>query len=202
KGKQHQYLKDDEALTNYLTQSALEEASLHVNEEAPPIQGSRLEALVHEYRQVMATIARLSRLYPPEALQGLLYIEPLSLDDLANQPRVLTWCSALQARLEFQAVTSRRYEVLPIENKERHIYLPEIRVISHGVPVIYRIQRDFFESGEYRAITALGRQLNNLLEAGAYIKRGEKTFATRSFESALEWLMAESKKGHSIQRYK
>jgi len=200
KGKQHQYLKDDEALTNYLTQSALEEASLHVNEEAPPIQGSRLEALVHEYRQVMATIARLSRLYPPEALQGLLYIEPLSLDDLANQPRVLTWCSALQARLEFQAVTSRRYEVLPIENKERHIYLPEIRVISHGVPVIYRIQRDFFESGEYRAITALGRQLNNLLEAGAYIKRGEKTFATRSFESALEWLMAESKKATGVRR--
>lgn len=202
KGKQHQYLKDDEALTNYLTQSALEEASLHVNADAPPIQGAQLEGLVKEYRQVMATITRLSRLYPEEALRNMFYMETLNLDGLADQKRVSEWCTALQARMESQAAAARRYEVNPIENKERHIYLPEIRVISHGIPVIYRVQRDFFESGEYRSITALGKQLNNLLEAGAHVKRGEKVFETTSFEEALEWLMTESKKGHSIQRYK
>ncbi len=50
KGKQHQYLKDDDALALYLTQSALEDASLHVNAEAPPISGPALEQLVGEYR--------------------------------------------------------------------------------------------------------------------------------------------------------
>lgn len=202
KGKQHQYLKDDEALTNYLTQAALEEASLQVNPDAPPIQGAQLESLVKEYRGVMATISRLSRLYPEEALRNMFYMETLSLEGLADQKRVSEWCAALQARMESQAAAARRYEVNPIENKERHIYLPEIRVISHGIPVIYRVQRDFFESGEYRSITALGKQLNNLLEAGAYVKRGEKILQTTSFEAALEWLMAESRKGHSIQRYK
>jgi DNA gyrase subunit B len=202
KGKQHQYLKDDEALTNYLTQAALEETMKRVNSDAPSIQGPQLEALVKEYRSVMATIKRLSRLYPEEALRNMFYMETLSLEGLADQKRVSEWCTALQARMESQAAAARRYEVNPIENKERHIYLPEIRVISHGVPVIYRVQRDFFESGEYRAIASLGKQLNNLLEAGAYVKRGEKVFETSSFESALEWLMAESKKGHNIQRYK
>ena len=37
RGKQEQYLKDEAALAGYLTQSALESASLHVNENAPGI---------------------------------------------------------------------------------------------------------------------------------------------------------------------
>ena len=46
KGKQHQYLKDDEALNQYLTQGALEGAAIYVNPDAPPISGSGLEELV------------------------------------------------------------------------------------------------------------------------------------------------------------
>ena len=202
KGKQHQYLKDDEALTNYLTQAALEEASLYVNGDAPPIQGAQLEALVREYRQVVSMISRLSRLYPEEALANMLYLPSLDAEQLSKQAAVDAWCRALQERLVSKTSSARRYEVNAVENKERHIFLPEIRVISHGIPVIYRMQRDFFESGEYRSITALGLQLNNLLEPSAYVRRGEKTFQTTSFESALEWLMAESRRGHSIQRYK
>ena len=47
KGKQEQYLKDDQELTTYQTQSALEGASLHVNPQAPGIMGDALEALVN-----------------------------------------------------------------------------------------------------------------------------------------------------------
>ncbi|MCH9692104.1 MAG: DNA gyrase subunit B, partial [Gammaproteobacteria bacterium] len=55
KGKQEQYLKDEAALTQFLTNAALENASLHVNPEAPGLSGSALESLVKEYRAVMAT---------------------------------------------------------------------------------------------------------------------------------------------------
>src|SRR5690606_36651505 len=47
KGKQEQYLKDDEALEDYLTQSALEDSYLYVNEHAPGITGEGLERLVN-----------------------------------------------------------------------------------------------------------------------------------------------------------
>ncbi|MDZ4389564.1 MAG: DNA topoisomerase (ATP-hydrolyzing) subunit B, partial [Gemmatimonadales bacterium] len=63
KGKQEQYIKDDEAMEEYMTQSALEDASLHVNESAPGLSGGALERLVNDYRLVMKTLNRLSRLY-------------------------------------------------------------------------------------------------------------------------------------------
>lgn len=55
KGKQEQYIKDDEAMEEYMTQSALEDASLHLDESAPAVSGVQLESLVNEFRSVMKT---------------------------------------------------------------------------------------------------------------------------------------------------
>ena len=49
KGKQEQYLKDDPALTEFLTSIALENAELHVNADAPAIKGVALEQMVVDY---------------------------------------------------------------------------------------------------------------------------------------------------------
>ena len=44
--------------------------------------------------------------------------------------------------------------------------------------------------------------INNLIEDGAYVVRGEKTHEIFSFKEALEWLTADAMKGHYLQRYK
>jgi len=41
-----------------------------------------------------------------------------------------------------------------------------------------------------------------LLEDGAYVKRGERKKPVSSFKEALNWLLNESTKRHSVQRYK
>jgi DNA gyrase subunit B len=203
KGKQEQYLKDDTALTEFLTQNALEDSSLHVNAEAPGIGGSALETIVKNYRRVMAMIERMSRVYPDVALDSMIYVDKLSLDDLNNQQVVDNWCANLQARLNVDERSgSHRYSITTAEDKERHIYLPMIQIAAHGVSTDYHFTRDFFASGEYQAIVGLGAQINDLIEDGAYVRRGEKTSLVYSFKEALDWLMAESRRGYNIQRYK
>ncbi|HSB95263.1 MAG TPA: DNA gyrase subunit B, partial [Spongiibacteraceae bacterium] len=204
KGKHHQYLKDDDALAQYLTQSALDEAALHVNADAPAISGLALETLVTEYRTVQARIDRLSRLYPRVAMQQMVYLPTLSVNDLASQQIVTDWTSQLSTRLEAVVANDRgsRFEVTIVEDSERQLFLPAIHVIAHGVSTHFRLNQDFFSSSDYLQMTNLGEKLNGLIEEGGYIKRGEKIQTVGHFSEALAWLMGQAEKGYSIQRYK
>lgn len=202
KGKQEQYLKDDAALTAFLTQAALEDAELFVNPDAPGISGENLERLVSSYRKVETIIARMSRVLPEEALYAMVYLPTLSTEMLDEQTVVAEWCKALEDALADDSAGGKRYKTQVVKNDELNLFLPEVVVTAHGVDSKYLFSKDFFSSGEYSAIINLGAELQGLIEEGAYIKRGEKTSSISSFAQALEWLMNESKRGYSIQRYK
>ncbi|MEO4047923.1 DNA topoisomerase (ATP-hydrolyzing) subunit B [Pseudomonas sp. CAU 1711] len=202
RGKQEQYIKDDEAMDEYMTQSALEEASLHVNENAPGLSGEALEKLVNEYRGVMKTLERLSRVYPKDITEHLVYLPRIPVEQLADQAAMQAWLQAFQARLKGVEKSGQSYSASLREDRERHLWLPEVEVLAHGLSSYITFNRDFFASNDYKAVTALGDQLNNLLEDGAYVQRGERKKAVTSFKEAFEWLKTESTKRHSIQRYK
>ncbi|KJS05711.1 MAG: DNA gyrase subunit B [Gammaproteobacteria bacterium BRH_c0] len=203
KGKQEQYLKDDAALTEFLTQTALDGASLHVNAEAPGISGNALESLVLNYRRVMAMIDRMSRVYPTFALESMIMLPALAVESLADKAVVDQWCQQFEGSLGVDTRSgSHRYTVSGVEDTERHIYLPTLEVVAHGMANAFTFTREFFASGEYRAILHLGDQIKDLVESGAYVQRGDKKQEISSFSEALDWLMAESRKGYSIQRYK
>ncbi|WP_432471430.1 DNA topoisomerase (ATP-hydrolyzing) subunit B [Amphritea sp. HPY] len=203
KGKQEQYLKDDDALDNYLLQGALENASLHVNAEAPAINGTGLEEIVNRYRSVDKMIARLSRIYPEPVLRQMVYTDRLTVEQLTDDQSVAEWidkvCDGLGDTLDGGDV----YTSSVHEDKDRlGVFLPDVKVLQHGVSSSFTFDLSFFESKDYAAIAGLGETLTGLLEETAYFKRGERTFATTEFSSGLTWLMDQSKRGHSIQRYK
>ncbi|GAA6168982.1 DNA topoisomerase (ATP-hydrolyzing) subunit B [Sessilibacter corallicola] len=203
KGKQEQYLKDDEAMTQFLLQAAMEGAALHVNADAPPIQGSALESLINEYRAVMATISRLDKVFPAEVLEEMIYIPKLSVEALESEDQVNQWCAKLEGKMLVDAKSgSASYVITANLDEERNIYLPKVTITAHGVPTEYKFSLDFFNSAEYRSICELGEKLDGLLEESAYMARGEKQQAVESFKEALDWLMNESKRGYAIQRYK
>ncbi|RYZ21820.1 MAG: DNA gyrase subunit B, partial [Sphingobacteriales bacterium] len=175
KGKQEQYLKDEAAMTEFLTQAALEGASLHVNPGAPAITGEALEGLVQQYRKVMATIERLSRLYPAIVLEKLIYMPPLRAEHLADQGHIQQWCDQMLARFALDArAGSQKYNIVVREDTERHLFLPVVEIIAHGISNYFPFNQDFFGSGEYASIVSLGEKLENLIEEGAYIQRGER----------------------------
>ena len=202
KGKQHQYLKDDEALDQFLTQSALESASIVVNPEAPAISGSGLEQLVNDYRAVAVTINRLSRLYSEIVLWEMVYGLSLTLEQMKEESAVNVFCDQLSERLLSVAAKGSRYSVVARKDQERQLYFPVVKLLSHGVESETEYHHEFFSSGEYRSLIALGETLNSLIEEDGYFQRGEKVMQTRVFADGLNWLMTEARKGYNIQRYK
>jgi DNA gyrase subunit B len=202
KGKQEQYMKDDVALETSLIQSALDNALLFPGGSNPPISGAGLEKLVLEYQSVMAIITRLSRRFPRALLNTLIYLPQLDESKLNDKEYVEGFTAKIQANLTKHHEPSVQYTLEVVADTEKEIWLPKVTVQHHGVYHSALINKDLFISSEYRKLISLGGKLHDLLAAGAYIQRGEKQQPVNSFADMVDWIMAEAKKGQSIQRYK
>jgi DNA gyrase subunit B len=202
KGKQERYIKDDDGLTEYLTTLALENASVHVNEAAPAISGLALEQLVNQYRTTLDIIKRISRQIPSDIVEKMIYSENITPEQFTDKTAVDAWTKDLLSQLDNQDGNGSIYSVTVEHDIERNIYYPRFNVRQHGIDKQYSCSYDFIQSPEFEAITSLNNAINGLMEEGAYVKRGEKTKPVETFEEALNWLMAESKRGQYIQRYK
>ncbi|MBL4899119.1 MAG: DNA topoisomerase (ATP-hydrolyzing) subunit B [Colwellia sp.] len=202
KGKQERYIKDDEGLTEYLTTLALENATIHVNEGAPAIAGLALEQLVNQYRTTMDIVKRISRQIPSDILDKMIYSINITTEDFSDKTKVEVWAKDLITQLDNQDGNGSIYTVSVEHDNERNIYYPRFNVRQHGIDKSYNCSYEFIQSNEFAAIVSLNDAINGLMEEGAYVKRGEKIKPVDSFEEALNWLMAESKRGQYIQRYK
>ncbi|MEM5529440.1 DNA topoisomerase (ATP-hydrolyzing) subunit B [Gammaproteobacteria bacterium AS21] len=201
KGKQEQYLKDEDDLQTYLLNGALEGASLNINEEES-IFGSALQELITQYRRVDSIITRMSRLYPNRALNELLYVAGLDKDDLHDEAIVTTWAKAYEAKLAEQTKASEQYRCEVILDKERSVYIPKIIYTHHGVDSEYLFDYVFLNSKEYSLFKDMSKALEGLIQPGSFFKRGEKSIEISNFKEGLEWLLQQSRRGQYIQRYK
>jgi DNA gyrase subunit B len=73
---------------------------------------------------------------------------------------------------------------------------------EHGLTTEKHLQKEFFDSVEYRKIADYATALNGLIAGGAWVEKGDKREDVESFEAAMNWLMDQAKKGQTIQRYK
>ncbi|HIP53138.1 MAG TPA: DNA topoisomerase (ATP-hydrolyzing) subunit B [Chromatiales bacterium] len=200
KGKQEQYLKDDDELNQYILNSALDNASLHVSADAPPLADTALEGLAREYVAVDATIARLARKYDRDFLEKVVYMPPMDKVRFENEGQRDAWLEELTARLNADQGVANHYRLEALTGDGEQ----GIRILHfiHGIATEIIVPIEFFASAEYRKMRELGERLDGLLAEDAYVRRGEKRKEVSSFKKALEWLMEEGRRGQHIQRYK
>src|ERR1700758_372051 len=111
RGKQESYVKDDLELNSVLLQTALENAALHVNSEAPPLAGTSLELLARKYMEVQAIIKRWSRRYDDRLLDQLIYMPEVKTEDVDRPDGRRNWGQHLHQSLNALADGTRTYRV-------------------------------------------------------------------------------------------
>lgn len=115
-------------------------------------------------------------------------------------PRASQWAAELADRLNRASPASVQYDIAVTPGEEGCEL--QLNKFTHGVTESRRIKRDFFLGPEYRLIGRLADTLYGLIQEGAKVVRGKAEQEVSSFRQAYEWLMAESRKGRSIQRFK
>jgi DNA gyrase subunit B len=202
KGKQEQYIKDEDAMSQYQVSLALDNAALHVNAQAPALAGEALEKLVQQYNAGMKLVERMSRRYPHSLMHEFIYVPRITAEQCQDTAAVEAWGKQLVDQLNVKEVGVSQYSLEIEKHEELGVSLPKVVIRTHGVTHEHVLSVDLFNSKEYGKLADLSEVLDGLIEDGTYIKRGERTQPISNFVEALEWLFKESRRGLSLQRYK
>ncbi|EHA1082136.1 TPA: DNA topoisomerase (ATP-hydrolyzing) subunit B [Photobacterium damselae] len=202
KGKQEQYIKDDEDMQQFQTSLALENAALFTTEGAPAMAGLALENLVGQYNSTMKLIERMSRRYPTLLLNELVHQPRLTAEMLSDRAQVEAWVTPVIEALNAKQSGESHYTFDIVVDSENNHFLPKVVVRTHGVDHEYPLSFELICSKEYSKLADLSEELNGLLDDSAYVQRGERKQPVASFKEVLEWLNKESRRGLSLQRYK
>lgn len=203
KGSHEQYVKDDQELSNYLLQLALDGAELHVNKNAPPITGAALENLAASYAKSHAIIVRLDKKYPAIILETLLNLRRLKVDQLSQRDVVENWANDLvQFLAKHFSYENTSYQAQVNEVEGKNLFIPYVAINANGVSNKVTLPLSFFASSEYNHLAEFAEKVHGLIEEGAHIKRAKDAKEIHYFAEAFAWLTEEAKKGLNIQRYK
>lgn len=207
KGKQEQYIKDNDALETYLISNAIDELELHVSAEAPAIRGEALANVIADYQTSQKSLARLTQRYPASLLDALISIEAFKLDQLEDQDYVTRWGEQLRAAIE-RIQPGLRPE-LSLERFEKELndqtvasWLPRITIYVHNLPHHYLIDAGLLGSSEYARLLKNSKSWFSLLEEGAYLQKGERKIQVSNFHQVWQHILQDSRRGMMIQRYK
>jgi DNA gyrase subunit B len=202
RGKKEYYVKDDAELNALLLSSAIEGAKLYPGGDSGAIESETLDTLAREYMQVRAIIERWGRRYDPEILNAMIWLPAVTASQLVDGDAMRRWCTALEDRLGVKNGTRPRYRIAYQSGSLDTEATIEVSREYHGVSTTRLIHEGFFRSPEYQRITSIGLKFKDLLQADAYVERGNDRQEVASVPEAIDWLMAKAKQGQSIQRYK
>ena len=155
KGKQEQYIKDEDAMNQYQVSLALDNAELHVNPEAPAFTGESLEKLVHQYNAGIKLVERMSRRYPRALINELIYVPRLTAEQCHDDVAVAAWGKQLVEQLNGKEAGASQYSLEVEKHEELGLSVPKIVVRTHGVTHEHVLSIDLINSKEFAKLADL-----------------------------------------------
>lgn len=201
RGKQEQYVKDENEMENHLIQLALDGAQLHLSADTPAISGEALDALLKQYNSARQIIGRLARRYDQDVLTSLLFEPMLVSSEELVADQYFTWFKNAIDRLNTTMNGERLYKVAFRKEDDKQWSI-EVNRRQHGLDHVLVLDQGLFATPELKLLMRVNQELDGLLAAGAYIQRGERKLEVQRFDAVANWLMREANRGLTISRYK
>jgi DNA gyrase subunit B len=195
-GKTERYIKDDQALNQFLLGLALEDSILTPRTGAPEISGTALEELAREYLLAEAVINRLSHMINPQVLHAL--IDANLKIDVTDEPAAQASADALMKIIG----SKLGVHILARYDEAHERWQLRLEKMHHGNLKVGVIDEDLLVSGDYAQLRKTAETLAGLFGPGGFVARGEKKQPVTSFAETMRWLLAEVERGVSKQRYK
>jgi DNA gyrase subunit B len=126
--------------------------------------------------------------------EAMLKVEALSLESEASARQTI---AALNAHISAEDLALEL-----MHDSKNDGWMIKITRKLHGNVMVSVLDQDFLNSSDYRELAKTSGMLRGLLGAGAFVRRGETVRPVSEFAQALDWLLADAKKGMAIQRYK
>ncbi|MFL1732849.1 DNA topoisomerase (ATP-hydrolyzing) subunit B [Moraxella oculi] len=205
KGKHELYLKDDEALKSYLLSATIDDNQLFLSKDTPAITGLALQKLLNDYNQSQTIKARLQNKYPSQVLDALTFMPKFNAS-FHDKSAMQAWADKLQLKLDELAKDVSPQvaliEVTGSDEADKQQWLPKVTIFIHRLPQDYLLDSAFLNSSEYARLHRLSGKWNAVLGDGAFLRRGEKDMAIQDFHHLWSHMMADARRGMTIQRYK
>ncbi|EJD6090805.1 DNA topoisomerase (ATP-hydrolyzing) subunit B [Acinetobacter baumannii] len=208
KGKQEQYIKDNDALETYLISNAIDELALHISADAPAITGEALAKVIQDYQVSQKSLQRLTLRYPASLLDALLEVDAFKADQNHDQAYVQQWADQVREAVEKLQPSLRpetTLETFERENaqgeKSAH-YWPRVTVYVHNLPHAYLLDAGLLNSAEYARLLKNSKSWFKLIEDGAYLQKGDRRIQVANFHQVWQHILQDSRRGMMIQRYK
>ena len=198
RGKQEAYLKDEDALAEYLGNIGLESANIVV-QNGNAISGQVLANYYELYQKSEKVINKYSKIYPEKLLRTMAYNAKYIGDNISSWwGDIVEKCN--QAALSYERFKLIESKQIDAEGNEKILF--GINHYINGYDTDYIVKSSFFSTKDYEDLVTYGEIVSDIDFEGSYVERGGRKEYIDDFESAIVWLLKEARKGHEVQRYK
>jgi DNA gyrase subunit B len=206
RGKKEQYLKDEDALARFVTESGTEGVMVRTRQGSVPLSGDVLRNLLGEMNRWRRLLRSMERRMEPSLVEALVRVSGLTDETIRDRAAVDTAISRIDAY-----VADHEPDLLPliatVEADAEHS-AHRIRISTRaGVSTkITTFDHDFLTGADFRQLVAIQEAVDSLgappfvaFEEGEEKGEGEDI---GNIDDLVRWVEARGKKGLGIQRYK
>ncbi|APC96446.1 DNA topoisomerase (ATP-hydrolyzing) subunit B [Francisella frigiditurris] len=197
RGKQETYLKDEDALAVYLGNIGLEGTIIVAGDTT--ISGVALSNYYSLYQQYEKVIKKYAKIYPEKLLRTFAY-SPRYTDENAYE-----WWQDIVTKCNEKALAYEKFKFIKQtytdDNEQQHLAYG-VNHYQNGHNTDYIVKHGFFSTKDYENLITYGEVIADISFKGAYVERGARKEYIDDFESAIDWVLKEAKKGQDVQRYK